>query len=206
MSPTASSGSTPAATKPTLKPTPDRKEQARRDLERRQSGSFSSVLRENKSGSSYLPPSTLSLVLSGAEQKHLQKHLSSLVIINKKQKVKIGEVLVVGDVLAIEKLKASGQSKEVSQKFQQELNNSEFRTIDELYEFIMLHGKYTKYPALVGLTHSEMKEAKRVLDFYQIESSPTWIVRHLGRDYVFEGFEDPFSLFNNRGEFIRADY
>lgn len=57
----------------------------------------------------------------------------------------------------------------------------------------------------LNLGQNSMEAADVVVKKYKISSSPTWIVRYRGRDYVFEGFKSPQALFTSQGEFRGAE-
>lgn len=180
-------------------------EALRQRLRKRQARDFSQS-RSSKTEKTYVPKSVLSLIISGKDPKHLKKHLGKLAWLAKYRNIKVGNVLVVGD---LDLLVKGGEGKEAAkwnETLQAALKNKKFRKNDQLTELVMMHGPFTKFLALAGMRHYEFEKADQILDRLKVSYSPTWIVRHLGRDYVFEGFSDPTHLFNTSGEFVRADY
>ena len=53
-----------------------------------------------------------------------------------------------------------------------------------------------------GLTNSEVVRADRLYQKLDLRYSPTWIVRHMGKDYVYEGYHDPSRWFDRDGQFL----
>ena len=62
-------------------------------------------------------------------------------------------------------------------------------------------GPQYKYMYDAGVPHYELRMARQVFQNLDVRYSPTWIVRHRGRDYIFEGFNDPSRWFSKQGEF-----
>lgn len=57
----------------------------------------------------------------------------------------------------------------------------------------------------LSLSQSGMEDPSIVLKKYDIKSSPTWIVRYKGKDYVYEGLKNPERLFNTQGQFLSGN-
>ena len=153
--------------------------------------------------SRYAPKDTISLIVSGSDIGHVLEQVKKLELLVKHQNVRIGDVYVVGlghirelaDTVGKTKAKAVKDLSPIQRKRilqQVRLNGTP----------LMLLEKNLKN---IGLPYNQIEETNKIVDRLDITSSPTWVVRHHGRDYVFEGFSNPKGLFNSRGEFTRAN-
>ncbi|MCB0325613.1 MAG: hypothetical protein KDD69_18655 [Bdellovibrionales bacterium] len=139
----------------------------------------------------YLPPSTLSLVVDGSNRDHLKECFRQLAEMAQQRKVAVGNVYVVG---------VQGLQSSALQVLKRSVSNGQAaprRAVEAI------HRTFYQPLEAAGLAHYEMVTADRVLGRWNLTYSPTWIVRHRGRDYVFEGFSNPNQLFNREGEFLR---
>ncbi len=50
-----------------------------------------------------------------------------------------------------------------------------------------------------------INSAKAVVENFSIKNSPTWIIRHKGSNYIYEGLKYPSRLFNTEGKFNEAN-
>ena len=140
----------------------------------------------------YAPKSVLSLIVSGSDAKHLKRHTAKLDWMVKHRNVKVGNVFIVGmsgvgGTLA----RARGRKKPST------------RTLAPGKAW--LEHNYQQL-SNIGLDNYEVVLNEKLFDRLDLHYSPTWVVRHLGRDYVFEGYTDPVHFFTKKGEFVRADY
>lgn len=136
------------------------------------------------------PPSVLSLIVAGQDQEHISRHTRKLARLAEHRNVKIGNVMIVG---------MSGVGGGVTAE-RGRLGRSGF-----VPSSAWLEQQYGQL-AETGLKNYEVVLAERLFDRFDIRYSPTWVVRHLGRDYVFEGYSDPTRLFTKKGTFVRADH
>ena len=149
----------------------------------------------SESKESYTPKSVLSLIVSGADTEHLSRHTRKLSWMAKHRNVKIGNVFIVGMSTIGASLSDEKGKKQRSRRSSKKVLPSK----------VWLEKHYAELSE-AGLGNYEMVQADRLFDRLDINFSPTWVVRHLGRDYLFEGYNDPVHVFTKKGEFVRADY
>jgi len=143
-----------------------------------------------KTHSPYRPKPVLSLIVSGKDSQHMGTHLEKLAWLKKHRNVQIGDVLIVGGFDKLVKTQAP-RKKELSNK--------------KLGRGRVLLGSYYKHLKNAGVPEQQMISAGKITKRLGIKNSPAWVVRHLGRDYIFEGFSNPVHLFNKYGEFVRSN-
>ena len=133
----------------------------------------------------YRPRSMLSLVVDGRDPNHALSYLKKLSTLVNRKNVKIGSVLIIGESYADKKAKEQNLAKYL-------VDQRSKNTPSQRYERAL---KTNDLPLSKPLLYAG------VLSQLEITSSPTWIVRHAGRDYIFEGFKNPETFFNKKGEF-----
>lgn len=140
------------------------------------------------------PPAVVSLVVSGESQQHVAEQLERLLRLKTQRNVKIGEVLITGTMGFPAPVRyRADNGKSAPDRISMTQSEVGVATVGPVY----------RYLEKIGLPRYRPFEAQKIIERLKLQYSPTWIVRHLGRDYVFEGFEDPSAFFNRQGEFIR---
>ncbi len=119
----------------------------------------------------------------------------------KEKGIKVGNVFIVGNINQLNATDESVSEGEKQRMLDSLRNEKEPRKSKALS---LALGKSTKYLAALGLIDSEIKSTPSMLERFNIQYSPAWVVHHQGFDYVFEGFENPDELFDARGDFIRG--
>lgn len=159
------------------------------------------------------PENVLSLIISGKDSGHLKQHLVKLARLARYRGVRVGTVYIVGGVSRFaptetSHLSRSEELKKLTIVHQAIKRGTPLSVADVLGEGGLVQTvektKYFNYLKEAGVTEYEVTLSEYVFDRLDVKYSPTWVVRHLGQDYVFEGFSDPTVLFNRRGEFVRA--
>lgn len=144
---------------------------------------------------SYTPKSVLSLVVSAEDPNHAKRHLARLAWVAKHRKVKVGAVYVLGlhnDYVA----KPADPSRDPrGRKTPVHIEEIGTATVGPLYKHLLTAG-VPRYNKLL---------ARKVFEDLDVRYSPTWVVRHRGRDYIFEGVSEPSKLFDRNGNFLRAN-
>jgi hypothetical protein len=129
---------------------------------------------------------TLSLVISASPLEHFQRHIDRLASVSKSRNVDIGEILIVG-VDASFPLYSSG------------VNESLKRA--GLKPSVV----YTQLEKINMTSIKAVQNTESVLEHLQVEASPSWVITHQGRHYVFQGAFHPSEFFDARGNFRRED-
>jgi hypothetical protein len=171
--------------------------QRQHSLSKEQSSGFLNSGARKDSPDPYAPKPVLSLVVNGTRQDHLVNALRKLSWLSQYRKVKIGSVLIAG---------RHSTDKNSRQKVFSQIVGKDGKQIRQVNGSVagkMVVGPQV-YPYIekVGLSQYEVIESRKVIDRLKITYSPTWIVRHLGRDYIFEGYKNPVVLFDKNGGFI----
>lgn len=143
----------------------------------------------------YRPKPIVSLIVNGKDNRHALTALDKLIQLKERKNVKIGNVFVVG----FSSLK--GIIPEGRQLPQGANAEALLQSLSHQGQRISI----TKRAADAGVPHYELVRTEEVLDGLKVQNSPTWIVRHLGQDYIFEGFLDPSKLFSNDGSFVAGN-
>jgi hypothetical protein len=123
----------------------------------------------------YKNHSVLHVVIDGTDLKHVERVLETRQAL-KKRGVFLGEVMIIGD---------PDPMKIVKQR------RTEYRNTHTMVE---------KF----GLGESSLENATELVERFGIKSSPSWIVRFRGKNYVFEGLRTPEKLFTSKGVFRGA--
>jgi hypothetical protein len=131
----------------------------------------------------YRNHSVVSLIVSAADRPALFSALRDLTILRQRG-IQIGEVFISGGPLmnsffTADEAKFPAAGKEISKRD---------RELDRLI-------------ADIGLVDGSIEDLESALSRLNISSSPTWIVRYHGKDYVYEGFERASPLFTRDGNF-----
>lgn len=141
--------------------------------------------------------SVLSLIVDGRDAAHLQKFLSALMRLKREKNVVVGEVIVVG-LNSQANAEITKQAKSLSRNSKM-LNSSSSsvtaKTVSSLDRFM----------ESISLSTSGILQTNEILSRYDIERSPTWIIRHKGSDYVLEGVSAISGHFNKQGVFTYAE-
>ena len=141
------------------------------------------------------PQSVLSLVVSSEDTEMLEKCLQKLAWLAKNRNVKVGNVYIVG-LRNVAKL-ADPETVSSHPGVTQEANSKPWGQLSKLW-----FDKNYKLLSDAGFANHEIIQTQRLFDRLDISYSPTWVVRHLGRDYILEGYTDPSRYFTKDGEFI----
>ena len=128
----------------------------------------------------------VSLILSGENSVHALEVLEKAKNLSKK--VKIVNVLLVASTEKTSKIASSldGEADELNPI----KASSEELAFKEVFDSLKL-------------TNSEISVQSSVFLRLRLSYSPTWIVRHQGKDYVYEGFQDISNYFTSDGNFTR---
>ena len=140
----------------------------------------------------------LSVIVAGDDREQLANVLTKLAVL-KEQKVMIGQMILVGAEL--------GPELERGGPLPNPANASRGETPEQFMDEVR-HPKPTELGMLgrrLLLLKSEVVDASKYLEKFQISKSPTWIVRYRGQDYVFEGRFDPKQLFSQDGAFLQGE-
>lgn len=131
----------------------------------------------------------VSVIIDGNDHKHVFETLETAIALSKKVKVRNVVLAVSADKLTdLSATFAASENGEQDQKFRDQRGK-------------ILSANYTKYFGQLGLAGSEITSDKSIISRLNLSYSPTWIVRHQGKDYVFEGFPTISRYFTRDGEF-----
>lgn len=141
----------------------------------------------------YRSHAVVSLVVSGIDDKALARALEEL---NRLQDrgVQIGEVVVSGgryiaDLNAVETPTDPPITDDLSAEEVKVRRAAQQKRVSAL----------SKLSLAVGLGVGDPVDVSPVIERLAIQYSPTWVVRYRGRDYVYEGLENPSTLFSKDG-------
>ena len=146
----------------------------------------------------YRSHSVISLIVSGIDEKQLGYALSQLPQLQQRG-VQIGEVIVTSGKYAaevnvadrsIEPPAADGLTPEEN-KVRSAFLNKKLSPLGSLAKSI-------------GLGIAEPVDLTQILKRLSVRYSPTWVVRHHGVDYVYEGIDSPLRLFSKDGRFLEG--
>ena len=137
------------------------------------------------------PPTVLSLIVSAKDPEQMQQAIERLALVARTRRVTIGNVMIVGNA-------------ETGGTFAPDRLDPNRNRTDYTRNLLVFGPKYQLLHD-AGVPGVSRVQSDRVLERYDIRSSPAWIVRYRGSDYVFEGWTDPAQLFTQRGEFLRAE-
>ncbi len=178
------------------KPKP-RAKQEQRALSKQQSSGFLSSGSQAKKADPYAPKPVLSLIVNGKREDHLSNALRKLSWLAKHRDVKVGSVLIAGRHASDEK----SRQRVLAQVMDKDGRQKQ-RVTDSVAGRMAVGPQVYPYIEEVGLSQYEVIESRKVIERLNITYSPTWIVRHLGRDYIFEGYQNPIVLFDKNGGFL----
>ncbi len=141
------------------------------------------------------PGTTLSLIVSGDNLDEAKQHFEKLAWLVRNRHVQAGSVYVVG-LGSIEQRLDSAES---APPLQQVLGGEAPVGANSVN---IVPG----YQSLVeaGVADYNARHVRELFQKLDITYSPTWVVRHLGRDYIYEGIADPKRLFTQDGAFNDA--
>ena len=142
---------------------------------------------------SQLPPTILSLIVDGSDSDHLNYALRRLSYVKRTRNVLIGEVFVTSWI------GVPPNPALISGDLMQALQSGK---VEPREAYLLNQSQEAKYLQEAGVVSDRVIESRRILKRLGIENSPTWVVRYKGKDYVFEGFRDPASLFSKDGTFL----
>ncbi len=152
-----------------------------------------------------IPRDRVSLVLSGENPKHAQQCLSHLLWLKKNRKVQVGNILILGlNVYASPEEvppEAIGRLERLNGQAPHNPRASYVPPPNGFSQQLL-----AKLVVEAGVPRQSMFDSRQVYERYNINYSPTWIVRHRGQDYVLEGYTDLSSFFNAEGEFVRESW
>lgn len=141
-----------------------------------------------------------SLVVAGEDREHLESALNDLKYLRDK-KVLIGSVVVSGGPYA-SLLSGTVDYEQLAKK----LKPSEVRTLPtELLKFYRDTAGATAIRDLatdLKLGAPSLIEADTVFDKLNISTSPAWVIRHDGKNYIFEGKVEIRRFFTGDGRFM----
>ena len=137
-------------------------------------------------------PDTLSLVVTGEDPSHLRQNLEALLDLKETRRVRVGQVFIVG---LTTNAFSGGSSLDEAPVNKRQLLRYSAAAADVL-------GPEYRILERAGVGYFKILMANNVYDYLDISYSPTWVVRHRGQDYVFEGVENPETLFDAEGSFI----
>lgn len=141
------------------------------------------------------PRTRISLMVAGQDPAHVAKQLGHLQKIAKLPDVLVGSVYVHG--------------------FGSRLKQTSFRPVSfkpdkpqpsfsRLEAGVRSFGPQYRTLYESGLRSHKFELASQVFSRVKPKYSPTWIVRHRGKDYIFEGLQNPGRLFSRTGIFLQA--
>ncbi len=164
-------------------------------------------------------PDTLSLIVNAKDPQHLVQTIDKLRAVARLRHVNVGAVFLVG-------FDPKQVAENENQGYQPQGGAIRIHSDKELMKLLsdktfarkffgILDAQSAKpkrkIPLLqtledLGLKDESYQNARDVIRALEITYSPTWVVRHQGRDYIFEGFQNPSDFFDAQGGFTRATY
>ncbi|MFN8391352.1 MAG: hypothetical protein U0136_13770 [Bdellovibrionota bacterium] len=160
----------------------------------------------------YLDHVIVNLVVSGTDTEGLVKALGELSEL-KKRNVLIGRIIVVGgENFALLNGATSSRGTELavfSQLRDQLRTMGKDLSLNDFYRLKDAIGVSTEVPRLAAEielgTPRGVGNIQEILDALQIESSPTWIVRYHGKNYIYEGVTEVSRYFTKQGQFTDGE-
>jgi len=146
------------------------------------------------------PKATLNLVVAAKPAGHALKHIERLAEVKKRYGITIGQVAIVGADKSFPFFSTpiKGTPKRIK-------NPGPKGRALQLKKMGVQSSPLQRAIKKLGLTQkSTGNTADELLTRLKTSSSPTWIVRFQGNDYVFEGGFHPREFFNKRGYFIKT--
>ena len=146
-------------------------------------GSFFSSSESGKKKVNANSKSVLSLIVEADSSENARAAIRELLQVSREKGVRIGQVLVLGlNNWNLNRTKKPG-------KFSGNTSRFRFSTIE-------------KFLRLSSFVQRTSIDARKVVKRLKVSGSPTWVVRHEGRDHVFDSSILVEDLFDDNGEFI----
>ena len=143
----------------------------------------------------YREHGVLSLVVDGRNRAHLTEQLQKLAALREKKRVAIGQIVIIGGGANLSESVISAPRNANAQIINDPAALR--RTLQVIpTEFGDLCEK-------LNVTSAPLINSARIIEHFNLSSSPAWIVRYQGRDYIFEGQTDINRLFTADGRFVR---
>lgn len=144
----------------------------------------------------------LSLIVSAVPAEHLENNLRKLDDVLKKQHVKKGQVVVVGLSEYIDKNRPEYPTFKTTDEALKKISK------EQTSQILLKHFNQSSPYALFRRYGLEVKSSIAIHDiskYFKTHSSPSWVVQHNGKYYVFEGLSNPGTLFSGDGRFLEAE-
>jgi hypothetical protein len=144
-------------------------------------------LGKDKDSEFYVSP-VVNVVISGDNYRHVEEVLEHATMLSKK--VPVRNIVIVHKLKGIEHLT-------------QNIDLAD----DENKRVYGTPGKNTQNPFSaylkeLKLTEFEVKPAQEIINRLGIKSSPTWIIRFEGKEYIYEGYTNISTMFTRDGSFM----
>ena len=140
-------------------------------------------------------PAVLSLIIAADDERHLLNYLGKLRRVQEKGAMAVGQVLVIDpdNRFAL----VSSVTQNLNRYLRRILTARRKEPLGARVP--LLNNKPPASPALallqeMGRGEMSIVSAEKIVRRYAVTSSPTWIMRHRGQDYIFEGAFDPESI------------
>lgn len=151
----------------------------------------------DRSGKMPLP--VLSVFLSIDDPDALTQSVDRLVALHRQKRAQIGTVSIVGDLgRLLSGTPFTAQTVKEIEHVLRQLGSGPVSTekLAAASSSTAGSGSFTDDPAYrrlleIGIENSHVSSVVKQLDQYQINSSPTWLVSHLGKQQIYEGYADP---------------
>lgn len=137
-----------------------------------------------------VPRTVVSVVVDGGDIRHVQEVVS--------EAKKLSSKVPIRNLLLIQKLPTT--PKITAEKTQ--LNPAEQEALTKNMQQMQQTMNLVKE---LQLDQAQGANDLKVLDRLRISYSPTWVVRHKGRNYIYEGYQSIDKFFSNSGIFKEGD-
>lgn len=145
----------------------------------------------------YKNNSVVSLIVSGEDKEHLTDSLRKVKLLKNKS-VLIGDIIITGGLLF------GNLNNNQSKNF---ISNAKLSSsaippsAKEIIKEMVLPSDLENISTELNLSEQSSIDIEPIIDHFEITTSPTWIVRYKGKDYVFEGNFDITRYFSSDGIF-----
>lgn len=141
----------------------------------------------DKSSEFYVSP-VVNVIISGLDKNHVRNVLERIISLSKK--VPVRNIVLYHYESEINNLSYQFEGEDEKNRIFRELGISKPQN------------PYSAYLKDLKLSSLELKGGDNLLNRLRVSYSPVWIVRHEGKDYVYEGYPDISKMFSRDGTFI----
>lgn len=160
-------------------------------------------------------PPVLEVYVSALPERHLLEQLDHIAALKKDGEVQIGRVVVFGLNQVYEAAARAEEERiyppisqaeqEAAEELERRISGRKLDDPDMFREEMPAKPPVLQKMDALNLVPSGAAHLQEIQRRYHAESSPIWIVRHQGKEHVFEGKYNPEHFFDNRGRFIAVD-